>query len=208
MKITTLWEIAEQPIHYLKALEAMESYVDDIINNTAPNKIWLLEHFDVYTGGSSSSPEDIIAPKGIEIINTNRGGKFTYHGIGQRIIYPMINLNEFRDIKLYIASLENWIISTLQDFNLDAFKKDGMIGIWVLDSGVEKKIGAIGVRVKKWVAYHGIAININPDIAKFSGIVPCGISNFGVTSLQKLKKDVSFKNFDISLKNNFNKVFN
>ncbi|MCL2567801.1 MAG: lipoyl(octanoyl) transferase LipB [Alphaproteobacteria bacterium] len=207
MKIKTLWETSLQPIHYLEALTKMENYVASIIEANAPNKIWLLEHFDVYTGGSSANAADIINTSGIEVINTNRGGKFTYHGLGQRIIYPMISLNEFRDIRLYIASLEDWIIAALQEFNVDAFKKDGMIGIWTTESGVDKKIAAIGVRVKKWVAYHGIAININPDLSKFFGIVPCGISNFGITSLQELKKNVSLSEFDNTLKINFNKVF-
>jgi lipoyl(octanoyl) transferase len=207
MKITTTWETATNPVHYLAALDKMEHYVDDIIEKAASNKIWLLEHFDVYTGGSSADIKDLINSHGIEVINTNRGGKFTYHGIGQRIVYPMINLQESKDIRLYITSLEDWIITTLQDFNVDAFKKDGMIGIWTTEMGVDKKIAAIGVRVRKWVAYHGIAINVNPDLTKFSGIVPCGISNFGVTSLQALKKNVSLNEFDSSLKINFNKVF-
>ncbi len=207
MKIKTTWQISKKPVHYSTALSEMETYVDGIINKKLPNKIWLLEHLDVYTGGTSSDIKDIISADGIEVISTNRGGKFTYHGLGQRIIYPMINLNEFKDIKYYISSLENWIISTLNSFNIEAFKKEGMIGIWTLENGIEKKIGAIGIRVKKWIAYHGISININPDITRFYGIVPCGISNFGVTSLHAIKKNVSFSEFDTALKSNFNKVF-
>jgi lipoyl(octanoyl) transferase len=207
MKIKTTWQISKKPVHYSTALSEMETYVDGIINKKLPNKIWLLEHLDVYTGGTSSDIKDIISADGIEVISTNRGGKFTYHGLGQRIIYPMIKLNEFKDIKYYISSLENWIISTLNSFNIEAFKKEGMIGIWTLENGIEKKIGAIGIRVKKWIAYHGISININPDITRFYGIVPCGISNFGVTSLHAIKKNVSFSEFDTALKSNFNKVF-
>ncbi len=207
MKIKTSWDISVEPIHYSSAIGIMEKYVDDIIKKKSPNKVWLLEHYDVYTRGSSADNKDLISTKGIKVINTNRGGKFTYHGLGQRIIYPMIDLNEFKDIKLYVTSLENWVISTLNDFDIEAFKKDGMIGIWTLENGIEKKVGAIGIHVKKWVAYHGISININPNLDNFSGIVPCGISNFGVTSLHAIKKNVSFNNFDVALKRNFDKVF-
>lgn len=207
MQINTTWETLKEPIHYSLALKQMEDYVDNVINKQSPNKIWLLEHLDVYTGGTSAEDKDIISPNGIEVISTNRGGKFTYHGLGQRIIYPMINLNETKDIKLYVASLEKWVISTLNSLDVESFRKEGKIGIWTLENGIEKKIGAIGIRVKKWVAYHGISININPHLENFSGIVPCGISDFGVTSLQAIKKNVSFSDFDNALKNNFNKVF-
>lgn len=207
MKIKTTWQTSIEPVHYSTALSEMENYVNSMINENSPNKVWLLEHLDVYTGGTSANIKDIIHTKDIEVISTNRGGKFTYHGLGQRIIYPMINLNDTKDIKLYVSNLENWIISTFNSFDVEAFKKEGMIGIWTLENGIEKKIGAIGIRVKKWIAYHGISININPDITKFSGIVPCGISDFGVTSLHAIKKNVSFSEFDTELKSNFNKVF-
>lgn len=206
--MNVLWQLDKQPIHYGDALIKMEEYVSNMIAHNYPNKVWLCEHFDVYTGGTSCDIEEINNTSNIPYVATNRGGKWTYHGIGQRIIYPFINLSEHKDIKSYIFKLEQLVIDTLADLDVEAFRKENMIGIWVVDNNQDKKISAIGVRVKKWIAYHGIALNVSCDLANFQNIVPCGIKNFGVSSLQVLKKNISYDLIDNLLITNFNKVFN
>jgi lipoyl(octanoyl) transferase len=206
--MTLIWQLDKQPIDYNQAMQSMEEYVNQMITDNYPNKIWLCEHFDVYTGGTSSDNNEITNNKDIPQILTNRGGKWTYHGIGQRIIYPMINLQNTKDIKSYIFKLEQWIIDSLADLNVEAFRKENMVGIWVVDNNQDKKISAIGVRVKKWIAYHGIALNVACNLDNFNSIVPCGIRNFGVSSLQSLKKDVSYDLIDSILVKNFHKVLN
>lgn len=196
------WETSTTPVLYEEAIATMENYVDSVISNSQPNMVWLLEHFDVYTKGTSATNADLLNPNNIPVIESKRGGKITYHGQGQQIIYPVINLAATKDIKLYIHTLEMWIINTLRHYNLDAFKKDNLVGVWVLAEGQEKKIAAIGIRVRKWVAYHGIAVNISPNLQHFQNIIPCGLYNLGVTSLQQLKKDISFNNFNSILKKN------
>ncbi len=207
MKISTSWNISDKTVDYEEALEIMENYVDMMILKKKENQIWLLEHTDVYTAGSSARKDELINNDNIKVVQTNRGGKFTYHGTGQRIIYPMLDLSKYKDIQLYINNLEKWIISTLNKFDIDAFTKNKLVGIWVVEKNVEKKIAAIGIRVRKWIAYHGIAVNINPNLQKFSGIVPCGIHDFGVTSMNKLGRDVSYRDFDTTLKEQFKEVF-
>jgi len=196
------WKINTTPILYEEAITTMEHYVDGVISNSQPNMVWLLEHFDVYTKGTSATNADLLNPNKIPVVESKRGGKITYHGKGQQIIYPIINLVSTKNIKLYVNTLETWIINTLTHYDLDAFKKDNLVGIWVLDQGQEKKIAAIGIRVRKWVAYHGIAVNISPNLQHFQNIIPCGLHNLGVTSLQQLKKDISFNNFNSILKKN------
>ena len=206
----TDWQIIPGLTPYKDALDLMEQHVQSMILGAQPEKIILLEHEDVYTSGTGASSNDLINANNIPVYETGRGGKFTYHGPGQRVIYPMLNLGSAertKDIKKYIADLEKWIISTLNDFNIDAFIVEDRVGIWVLDKGLEKKIGAIGVRVKKWITYHGIAVNIFTDLEKFNGIVPCGLKNLGIASMQSLGKSVDFKSFDHALTKRFHDIF-
>jgi len=195
---------------YEQALNIMEEHVQAMILGTKSEKIILLEHEDVYTSGTGASAGDLINPNNIPVIKTGRGGKFTYHGPGQRVIYPMLNLSfthRAKDIKKYIADLEKWIILTLREFDIDAFIAKDRVGIWVFDHGLEKKIGAIGVRVKKWITYHGIAVNIFTDLEKFNGIIPCGLKNFEVASMRSLGVFVDFKSFDSALMKRLCDVF-
>lgn len=202
----TLLELTD----YNQAIEIMNQYVDDIIIGSREETILLLEHDDVYTAGSSSLESELLNSNNIPVIYTRRGGKFTYHGRGQRVIYPILDLkssNRVKDVKLYVRNLESWIINTLASLGVEAYTIDGMVGIWVGCAKNPAKIAAIGVRVKKWVTYHGIAINISTDLNKFNGIIPCGINNFSVTSLQKLGINSSFDEFDKLLKQEFGKIF-
>jgi lipoyl(octanoyl) transferase len=199
-----LYKTSKKPIDYLKAISFMEKYALAVAENKKPELLWFLEHNSVYTAGSSFEKNDIIN-NNINIVNTNRGGKITYHGIGQRIIYPIIKLHN-KDIKKYIYNLEDLIIKTLANFNIKSYRKKDFIGIWVDHNNEDKKIAAIGVHIKKWVAYHGVAININTNLSFFDNIVPCGIDNFKVTSLSELGYNITYEQFDEKLKQNFNNI--
>ena len=206
--MTTTWQIIPGLTPYPHALKLMESHVQSMISQNANEKIILLEHEDVYTSGTGATSDDLIAANNIPVFDTGRGGKFTYHGPGQRVIYPMLNLNHrTKDLKKYIADLEKWLIATLHDFDIDAFIAKDRVGIWVSNNGIEEKIGAIGVRVKKWITYHGIAVNISTDLEKFSGIVPCGLKDFGVTSMKKMGKCVTLETFNTALQKRFYDIF-
>lgn len=194
---------------YNEALELMEQRLYDIIETTRDETVFLLEHADVYTAGTSYNDTELLDTK-IPLIYTGRGGKLTYHGPGQRIIYPVLDLrkpNRARDIKLYVRNLEQWIINTLLQLGLKAYTIKDMVGIWILHNNTPSKIAAIGVRVKKWVTYHGIAVNITTNLKNYSSIIPCGIENFPVTSLNKLGVEISMQDFDSILKEEFNKIF-
>jgi lipoyl(octanoyl) transferase len=198
-------------VDYQEGIKIMEDQVDRVINSMQPDTIFLLEHKEVYTAGTSHNVEELLKPDLFPVIYTGRGGKFTYHGPGQRIIYPIINLNntdKVKDLKLYITQLEKWIISTLAELDVNAFTIQGKIGIWVKNSrNIESKIGAIGIRVRKWVTYHGIAVNINPNLNHYSGIIPCGINDFPITSLEDMGINISMIEFDIILKKKFIEIF-
>jgi len=191
------WLEAKNPVEFLDAVNFMEKRVAEIIAGTAPQLIWIVEHPPLYTAGISAREEDLLHKSEIPIFKTNRGGKHTYHGPGMKIIYVMLDLKKIfapqsPDVSRFVEFLENWIIKFLHKLNINGEIKKGRVGIWVDDNGSEKKIAAIGIKVKKWVSYHGIAININPDLKAFENIVPCGIKEFGVTSLSKM--GVDFKN--------------
>lgn len=191
-----IWEKISDPIDYNEMLKLMENRVQEVINEKSPDTIFLLHHKDVYTAGTSAKENELLDPF-LPIIHTGRGGKFTYHGPGQRIIYPIINLsNREKDLRLYIKSLEHWIINTLAELGVKAYLVPDRIGIWVMGPKGEAKIGAIGVRVKKWVAYHGIAVNVSTDLTKFNGIIPCGINDAFVTSLEELGVQIKLEEFD------------
>ena len=198
-------------VDYQDGIKTMEDQLFIVINSTQPDTIFLLEHKEVYTAGTSHNVEELLKPDLFPVIYTGRGGKFTYHGPGQRIIYPIINLNntdKVKDLKLYITQLEKWIILTLAELGVHAFTIQGKVGIWVKNSrNIESKIGAIGIRVRKWVTYHGIAVNISPNLDNYSGIIPCGINDFPITSLEDMGINISMTEFDIILKKKFIEIF-
>lgn len=197
-------------VEYSKSLKIMEDKLEQIILNQTSETIYLLEHNDVYTAGTSYKKEELLESSNIPVIYTGRGGKYTYHGPGQAVIYPLIDLrksNRKKDVKLYIKNLELAVINTLREFGIDAYTIDGKVGIWTNHQNIPAKLGAIGVRIKKWVTYHGIAVNINTDLQKYKGIIPCGISDFPVTSLYELGIETSIKNFNSIFKKEFEKIF-
>ena len=193
---------SEKPVKYDAAIKLMENRLDDLNDKKCKELIWVLEHNEVYTAGTSSKESEIL-DKSIKIIKTNRGGKITYHGPGQLVCYFVIDLRKRKkDIRKFISTIENTIISTLKYFNIEATADKKNIGIWYKDKSELKKVAAIGVRVKKWIAYHGFSININNDLNKYKAIIPCGINDKGVTSLEKINKQ-SYKNLDKKLIENF-----
>ena len=193
---------SEKPVKYDAAIKFMENRLDDLNDKKCKELIWVLEHNELYTAGTSSKENEIL-DKSIKIIKTNRGGKITYHGPGQLVCYFVIDLKKRKkDIRKFISTIEKTIISTLKYFNIEAIADKKNIGIWYKDKSELKKVAAIGVRVKKWIAYHGFSININNDLNKYKAIVPCGINDKGVTTLEKINKQ-SYKNFDKKLIENF-----
>ena len=193
---------SKKPIKYEKAIKAMEERLLQINNNSSNELIWILEHEDIYTAGTNFKENEIL-DKSINIIKTNRGGKITYHGKGQLICYFVINLNKRKkDIRNFISILEKTIIDTLKFYKIDTFSDKENIGIWFDDKKNLKKVAAIGVRVSKWIAYHGFSININNDLKKYNSIIPCGITDKGVTNLKNIK-DQNYKDLENELIKNF-----
>ena len=183
------WRVTPGLSPYAETLADMETHVAAIHAGNARELIWLLEHPPVYTAGTSADPAELIDPR-FPVVATGRGGRYTYHGPGQRIGYVMLDLaKRGRDVRCYVHALENWVIAALGRIGVEAFSVDGRVGIWTLDHGREAKIGAIGVRVKRWVTLHGFSVNIDPDLSHFGGIVPCGLAEFPVTSLAALGVD-------------------
>ena len=206
------WRISEAPVPYDEALATMEARAEAIANGTEPELIWLLEHPPLYTAGTSADPVDLISPDRFPVHQTGRGGQYTYHGPGQRVAYVMLNLKARKqDVRAFVQDLEQWIINTLDTFNVRGEIRDGRVGVWVqrpeLGPTREDKIAAIGIRIRKWVTFHGISLNVEPDLEHFSGIVPCGISQHGVTSLVDLGLPVSYLDADAALKHCFEGVF-
>jgi|TARA_B100002052_G_scaffold276439_1_gene281127 lipoyl(octanoyl) transferase len=211
------WEISDNEVDYNTALEKMDNYVQKIISGEADEKIWLLEHPSLYTAGTSANKKDLVEPNRFPVFETKRGGQYTYHGPGQRVVYVMLDLNKRgKDVKKFVENLEAWIIHTLAEFNVAGQSRIGRVGIWVERpdkpkdvNGLikEEKIAAIGVRLKKWITFHGLSINVDPDLSHFQGIVPCGIKEHGVTSLVDLGLPISMTDLDIALSKAFSKVF-
>lgn len=196
-------------VKYEPAVKLMEERVADIRSGVKDELIWLLEHPPLYTGGTSANPADLLNPQ-FPVFETGRGGEFTYHGPGQRVAYVMLYLKKRQqvpDIKKYVCQLEEWVIRSLAHFGVTGERRSGRVGIWVVTPSGEKKIAAIGVRIRHWVTYHGIAINVSPELSHFNGIVPCGISDFGVTSLHDLGVDASLADLDAALSQEFAKIF-
>lgn len=194
---------------YEDTVKLMEDKVASLINKTSREVVYLVEYKDIYTAGSSSKANELLYPGDVPVIYTNRGGKFTYHGAGQRVIYPILDLasgREQKDLKLYIKLLEEWVINSLLYFGIKAFTISGMVGIWVKENGVPAKIASIGVRVRKWITYHGIAVNVSTNLDMFSGIIACGLRDMPVTSLKKLGIDITLEQFDEVIKDKFFEV--
>ncbi|MGH6787733.1 MAG: lipoyl(octanoyl) transferase LipB [Novosphingobium sp.] len=188
------------PVDYRAALEAMAQRNAGIGAGDARELVWLLEHPPVYTAGTSAAPSELLDPR-FEVVEAGRGGRYTYHGPGQRVGYVLLDLrNRARDVRGFVHALEGWVIATLGDFGVEAWRAEGRIGIWTRDVGAgEAKIGAIGVRIRRWVTMHGFAVNLDPDLSHFAGIVPCGIADHGVTSLARLGVSVSPDQWDEAL---------
>jgi lipoyl(octanoyl) transferase len=206
------WTISDGPVPYPVALEAMRARAAAIADGTAGEQVWLLEHPPLYTAGTSASADDLLAPNRFPVYDAGRGGQYTYHGPGQRVVYFMLDLRQRgRDVRCLVQGLEGLIIDTLAAFNINGERREGRIGVWVQrpDKGVgrEDKIAAIGVRVSRWVTFHGIAINVHPELDHFDGIVPCGISDQGVTSFEDLGQLVSMAEVDSALRAAFERRF-
>ena len=204
------WIFEKDAVAYPNAVELMEKRVADIRDTQGSETVWLLEHPALYTAGTSADESDLLEAR-FPVYKTGRGGEYTYHGPGQRVAYVMLDLKKRQskpDVRHYVWSLEEWIIQTLAEFDIKGERREGRVGIWVvMPDGSESKIAAIGVRIRKWVTYHGIAINVNPDLSHFGGIVPCGISQHGVTSMHDLGKKISMEELDSVLKEKFRLVF-
>jgi lipoyl(octanoyl) transferase len=201
------WKISDRPVPYPEALAQMEARAAAIAEGTAVEQVWLLEHPAIYTAGTSAKDSDLLEAR-FPVYRTGRGGQFTYHGPGQRVGYAMLDLKSRKpDVRAYVRDLEQWLIETLAQFNVKGERREGRVGIWVQRGLREDKIAALGVRIKRWVTLHGVALNVEPDLTHFSGIVPCGVTAQGVTSLADLGIAVSMADVDVALKQSFKKVF-
>jgi|SRR5882757_8800183 lipoyl(octanoyl) transferase len=207
------WRISDAPVDYLEAVAAMEARAAAIAARQAPELVWLLEHPPLYTSGTSGKASDLLDPR-FPLFSTGRGGQLTYHGPGQRVAYALLDLKRRRpDVRAFVAALEEWIIRTLAAFNVRGERREDRVGVWVKrpdkGAGFEDKIAAIGVRLRRWVSFHGIAINVEPDLSHFSAIVPCGVADprFGVTSLVDLGHPLTMADVDVALRRAFAEVF-
>ncbi|MEM8856111.1 MAG: lipoyl(octanoyl) transferase LipB [Pseudomonadota bacterium] len=200
------WAVSDTLVDYEAAVAAMEARAEAIFEGKAAECVWLLEHPPLYTAGTSAKAEDLVAPDRFPVFKSGRGGQFTYHGPGQRVAYAMLDLRQRgRDVRAYVEALEGWAIDTLAAFNVDGETRQGRVGVWVRrpNDVFEDKIAAIGVRVRHWVAFHGISLNVAPDLSHFDGIVPCGVRGHGVTSLEALGRIVSMEEVDAVLSATF-----
>ena len=207
------WRIADALVPYETALAAMDERVEAILSGGASEMVWLVEHSPLYTAGTSAKPDELIEAR-FPVHHVGRGGQFTYHGPGQRVAYAMLDLNRRKpDVRAYVGTLEEWIIRTLALFNVRGERREDRIGVWVRrpdkGEGFEDKIAAIGIRVRRWVTLHGIAINVEPELSHFAGIVPCGVAEqrYGVTSLADLGIPVTMPEFDMALRREFDGLF-
>ena len=211
------WRITDGLVPYEEALSWMEARVSAVIEGRAGECVWLLEHPPLYTAGTSAREVDLVAPERFPVYQARRGGEYTYHGPGQRVAYVILDLNRRgRDVRRFVAALEAWVIATLAEFQVTGERREGRVGVWVQrpekppqpdGSPAEDKIAAIGVRLRRWVSYHGISINVEPDLSHYSGIVPCGIAEHGVTSLVDLGLPVTMGDLDMALKRQFDAAF-
>ena len=208
------WRHSDQPVAYDDAVAAMERRIAAIRENHAPELVWLLEHPPLYTAGTSARAEDLLDPARLPVHKSGRGGQYTYHGPGQRIAYVLLDLNRSelgqnrRDVRCHVWRLEEWMIQTLARLGVRGERRDGRVGVWIAGpNGREDKIAAIGVRVRRWVSYHGVALNVDPDLDHYRGIVPCGVTEHGVTSLARLGIAATMAEVDMALRVTFDGVF-
>ena len=216
-KIMIDWTLSKGLVPYSDAISHMETHVEGMIAGTASEQIWLLEHPPLYTAGTSAKIADLVDPDRFPVYTSQRGGQYTYHGPGQRIAYAMLDLNKRgKDVRKFVHNLEDWVILTLAEFGVKGERRAGRVGVWVvrkdkplttLGQHPEDKIAAIGVRLRKWTSFHGISINVEPDLEHYGGIIPCGIQEHGVTSLVDLGLPVSMVDVDMALKQCFDRVF-
>ena len=203
------WRVSDAAVPYDEALAFMERRAAAIREGSARECVWLLEHPPLFTAGTSADPAELLNPQDFPVFEAGRGGRYTYHGPGQRVGYVMLDLEKRgKDIRCFVHSLEGWMIDALADLGVSAHPAEQRIGIWVGEGAEEKKIGALGVRVKRWVTLHGFALNVAPDLSHFAGIVPCGIAEFGVTSLAELGKQIPLTGVDAALKGRFPSFLN
>ena len=206
------WRISDRPVEYADAISTMEARVEAIARAQSPELVWLLEHPSLYTAGTSAKPADLIAPDRFPVFHAGRGGQYTYHGPGQRIAYVMLDLRKRGgDIRAFVCALEAWLIETLASFNVRGERRPGRVGVWVArpekGAGREDKIAALGIRVRRGVTFHGVSLNVEPDLEHFSGIVPCGVTGHGVTSLADLGLPVTMHDADVALRRAFENHF-
>ena len=211
------WRISEGLTGYEEAVEVMEARAEAIAAGSAEELVWLVEHPPLYTAGTSARTEDLREPDRFPVFTTKRGGQYTYHGPGQRVAYTMLDVGRRgRDVRRFVADLEAWVIAALAEFGLTGHIRDGRVGVWIerpekplLPDGstAEDKIAAIGIRLRRWVSFHGVSINVEPELEHFSGIVPCGITDYGVTSLVDLGLPVTMPDVDVALRKSFEEVF-
>lgn len=204
--------ISDGPVGYVAAVAAMEARVAAIAEGRAPERVWLLEHPPLYTAGTSAASSDLVEPARFPVFRTGRGGQYTYHGPGQRVAYVMLDLQRRTpDLRRFVAALEAWLIATLDRFNVRGERREDRVGVWVRrperGEGVEDKIAALGIRVRRSVTFHGVSLNVEPDLDHFGGIVPCGVTRHGVTSLVDLGRTVSMAEADMALRAAFEEVF-
>jgi len=202
------WQIADGLVPYPEALARMDREVEAIANGTASELVWLVEHPPLYTAGTSADDADLVAPERFPVYRAGRGGQYTYHGPGQRVGYVMLDLRRRGgDVRAFVAGLEQWLIDTLAHFNVKGERREDRVGVWVRRGSREDKIAALGIRVRRWVTFHGVALNVDPDLEHFGGIVPCGVREHGVTSLAGLGLPVSMADVDVALKASFHRIF-
>lgn len=211
------WITSEKLVPYPLAISEMEARVAKLAAGTATEVVWLLEHPPLYTAGKSADPTDLVDPDRFPVFPSKRGGQYTYHGPGQRVAYVMLDLARHgKDVRKFVEKIEDWVIATLDEFNVKGEKREGRVGVWVVrpdkppnadGTPREDKIAAVGLRLHKWVSFHGISINVEPELDHFDGIVPCGIQGHGVTSLVDLGLPVTLEDVDLALKRTFPKVF-
>jgi len=200
--------VSGEPQAYPEALKVMEAQVAAIAAGQEPERVWLLQHPALYSAGTSAKPADLVSPNRFPVFETGRGGQYTYHGPGQRVAYVMLNLaKRGGDVRAFVAALENWLIATLAEFGVNGERREDRVGIWVRHDGSESKIAAIGIRVRRGITFHGVSLNVNPELSHFDGIVPCGVTEHGVTSLAALGVAATMAEVDAALRRNFELVF-
>ena len=208
-RLAVEWSMAPRPVSYPDAVAAMEERVAAILAHRAPEQVWLLEHPPLYTAGTSAHATDLLDSLGLPVYRSGRGGQYTYHGPGQRVAYVMLDLagRGRMDLRCFVRDLEQWLIGALAEFGVIGMRREGRVGIWVEADDGEAKIAAIGVRVRRWVTFHGVSLNVDPDLAHYRGIVACGIREHGVTSLAALGVDATMDEVDRVLRRKFDEVF-